>query len=136
MISLRPGAGRRHLVDQLCAQVWPGDYERYELVWGLILKAPIHRPFLDAFDAVPLVASARGFRSAYESSRSLSAAFDLVGKQLSPWIRDLGKITLYRTGPPQEFLTRYPRSGPLLTRRLNTDLVTGMWDDLLRVAAV
>lgn len=27
------------------------------------------------------------------------ALFDLVGKQLSPRIRDLGKITLYRTGP-------------------------------------
>lgn len=63
------------------------------------------------------------------------ALFDLVGKQLSPRIRDLGKITLYRTGPRQQFLDRYPRAGALLTRRLNTDLVTGMWDDLLRVAA-
>jgi len=61
--------------------------------------------------------------------------FDLVGKQLSPRIRDLGKITLYRTGPRSEFLDRYPRAGALLTRRLNTDLITGMWDDLLRVAA-
>ncbi|WSG06804.1 transposase [Micromonospora sp. NBC_01739] len=25
--------------------------------------------------------------------------------------------------------------GPLLTRRLNTELITGMWEDLLRVAA-
>lgn len=63
------------------------------------------------------------------------ALFDLVGKQLSPRIRDLGKITLYRTGPRQDFLTRYPRSGPLMTRRLNTDLITATWDDLLRVAA-
>jgi TnpA family transposase len=30
---------------------------------------------------------------------------------------------------------RYPRAGALLTRRLNTDLITSMWDDLLRVAA-
>ena len=29
------------------------------------------------------------------------ALFDLVGKQLSPRIRDLGKITLYRTGTAQ-----------------------------------
>ena len=64
------------------------------------------------------------------------ALFDLVGKQLSPRIRDLGKITLYRTGPTADFLDQYPRAGPLLTRRLNTDLITAMWDDLLRVAAV
>jgi TnpA family transposase len=63
------------------------------------------------------------------------ALFDLVGKQLSPRIRDLGKITLYRIGPKVDFEDRYPRVGPLLTRRLNTDLITGMWDDLLRVAA-
>lgn len=63
------------------------------------------------------------------------ALFDLVGRQLSPRIRDLGKITLYRTGPRAEFADRYPRCGPLLTRRLNTDLITSMWDDLLRVAA-
>jgi len=63
------------------------------------------------------------------------ALFDLVGKQLSPRIRDLGKITLYRTGPRTDFLDRYPRAGALLTRRLNLDLITTMWDDLLRVAA-
>jgi TnpA family transposase len=53
------------------------------------------------------------------------ALFDLVGKQLSPRIRDLGKITLYRTGPRQEFLARYPHAGPLLTRKLNTELTGG-----------
>jgi TnpA family transposase len=63
------------------------------------------------------------------------ALFDLVGKQLSPRIRDLGKITLYRTGPRADFLDRYPRAGALLTRRLNLELITDMWDDLLRVAA-
>jgi TnpA family transposase len=63
------------------------------------------------------------------------ALFDLVGKQLSPRIRDLGKITLYRIGPRADFLDRYPRAGALLTRRLNLDLITEMWDDLLRVAA-
>jgi TnpA family transposase len=63
------------------------------------------------------------------------ALFDLVGRQLSPRIRDLGKFTLYRTGPRAEFAERYPRCGPLLTRWLNTDLITSMWDDLLRVAA-
>jgi TnpA family transposase len=63
------------------------------------------------------------------------ALFDLVGKQLSPRIRDLGKITLYRTGRKADFVDRYPCSGPLLTRRLNTELITATWDDLLRVAA-
>ncbi len=63
------------------------------------------------------------------------ALFDLVDKQLSPRIRDLGKITLYRTGGKADFEDRYPWVGPLLTRRLNTELITGMWDDLLRVAA-
>ena len=63
------------------------------------------------------------------------ALFDLVGLQLSPRIRDLGKITLYRTGPRADFTGRYPASGHLLTRRLNEDLITGMWDDVLRVAA-
>jgi len=63
------------------------------------------------------------------------ALFDLVGSQLSPRIRDLGKITLYRTGPRAGFLARYPSAGPLLTRRLNSDLITATWDDLLRVAA-
>ena len=63
------------------------------------------------------------------------ALFDLVGKQLSPRIRDLGKITLYWTGPKADFLARYPRAGALLTHRLNLELVTSMCDDPLRVAA-
>ena len=63
------------------------------------------------------------------------ALFDLVGLQLSPRIRDLGKITLYRTGPRVDFASRYPSAGKLLSRRLNEELITGMWDDLLRVAA-
>ena len=63
------------------------------------------------------------------------ALFNLVGLQLSPRIRDLGKITLYRTGPRAGFTARYPSAGHLLTRRLNEDLITGMWDDLLRAAA-
>src|SRR6266480_2313904 len=35
------------------------------------------------------------------------ALFDLVGLQLSPRIRDLGKITLYRTGPRAVYAARY-----------------------------
>ena len=63
------------------------------------------------------------------------ALFDLVGKQLSPRIRDLGKITLYRTGPKAAFAQRYPHAGPLLTRRADIEMITAAWDDLLRVAA-
>ena len=63
------------------------------------------------------------------------ALFDLLGLQLSSRIRDLGKSTLYRTGPKAEFASRYPSAGQLLARRLNEELITGMWDDLLRVAA-
>jgi hypothetical protein len=67
--------------------------------------------------------------------RGCFALFDLVGKQLSPRIRDLGGITLYRTGQRADFTARYPRAGPPLTRRLNTELITTHWDDLLRIAA-
>jgi TnpA family transposase len=63
------------------------------------------------------------------------ALFDLVGKQFSPRIRDLGKITLYRTGPKAELTWLYPYAGPLLTRRANKALVSQHWDDLLRMAA-
>ncbi|MEU6010142.1 Tn3 family transposase [Streptomyces sp. NPDC047453] len=60
--------------------------------------------------------------------------FDLLGLQLSPRIRDLGKITLYRPGPRAETEKSFPHTGPLLTRRLNTDLIAEHWDDLLRLA--
>ena len=53
------------------------------------------------------------------------ALFDLVGRQLSPRIRHLGKITLYRTGPKADFVARYPRGiaphgvrGPVSCRRV------------------
>jgi hypothetical protein len=36
--------------------------------------------------------------------------------EISQWYQ----ITLYRTGPKADFEDRYPRVGPLLTRRLNT----------------
>jgi TnpA family transposase len=62
------------------------------------------------------------------------ALFDLVGLQLSPRIRDLGKITLYRTGRRADFVRAYPNAGPLLTRRLDSALIAEHWDDLLRLA--
>jgi TnpA family transposase len=62
------------------------------------------------------------------------ALFDLLGLQLSPRIRDLGKITLCRTGPKSEVESAFPLSGPLLTRRCNLDLIGAHWDDLLRLA--
>jgi TnpA family transposase len=60
--------------------------------------------------------------------------FDLVGKILSPRIRDLGKITMVRDGTPAETGRLYPHAGPLLSARWNEDLVTGCWGDLLRMA--
>jgi len=60
--------------------------------------------------------------------------FDLLGMQLSPRIRDLGRITLYRPGPRTEAEARFPHAGPLLTRRTNLDLIAEHYDDLLRLA--
>jgi hypothetical protein len=60
--------------------------------------------------------------------------FDLLGLQLSPRIRDLGKITLYRTRSRALVEAEYPHTGPLLTRKLNTDLIAEHYDDLLRLA--
>jgi TnpA family transposase len=48
--------------------------------------------------------------------------FDLLGLQLSPRIRDLGKITLYRTEPKWQVTSAFPLAGQLLTRRANLDL--------------
>nr|WP_260423281.1 transposase [Streptomyces spectabilis] len=62
------------------------------------------------------------------------ALFDLVGKQLSPRIRDLGKITLYRMGAKADYEEKFPTAGPLLTKKANLDLVADHWDDLLRLA--
>lgn len=59
--------------------------------------------------------------------------FDLLGMQLSPRIRDLGRITLYRAGPRSEAESRFPHTGPLLTRKLNLDLIAEHYDDLLRL---
>ncbi|MBG0568043.1 Tn3 family transposase [Actinoplanes sp. NEAU-A11] len=42
---------------------------------------------------------------------------------------------MYRTGPRARLPGPLPAGGALLTRRLNTELVTDMWDDLLGVAA-
>ncbi|MFC4899487.1 Tn3 family transposase [Streptosporangium amethystogenes subsp. fukuiense] len=62
------------------------------------------------------------------------ALFDLVGKLLSPRIRDLGKITLVRDDTPTETAKRYPHAGPLLGARWNEALVADCWPDLLRMA--
>ncbi|MGO4617188.1 Tn3 family transposase [Nocardia sp. 2YAB30] len=60
--------------------------------------------------------------------------FDLLGMQLSPRIRDLGRITLYRCESRADAQTRFEQVGPLLTRKLNLELIAGHWDDLLRLA--
>ncbi|MFI6180339.1 Tn3 family transposase [Nonomuraea sp. NPDC051191] len=60
--------------------------------------------------------------------------FDLLGLRLSPRIRDLGKVTLYRAGPKAQAISAFPLAGPLLTRRANLDLIAAHWDELLRLA--
>ncbi len=62
------------------------------------------------------------------------ALFDLVGKVLSPRVRDLGKITMIRDDTPAATATRYPHAGPLLSARWNENLVEACWPDLLRMA--
>jgi hypothetical protein len=60
--------------------------------------------------------------------------FDLLGMQLSPRIRDLGRITLYRPGLRGDAVSRFPHAGPLMTRTANLELIAKRWDDLLRAA--
>jgi len=59
--------------------------------------------------------------------------FDLVGKALTPRMRDLTKITLVRDATPTEIGKLYPHAGPLLTARWNEDLISDCWPDLLRM---
>lgn len=63
------------------------------------------------------------------------ALFDLCGRQLSPRIRDLGKITLYRASGRGNTHQMWPHAGPLLTRRINFELIAENWDEMLRLAA-
>jgi TnpA family transposase len=62
------------------------------------------------------------------------ALFDLVGKVLSPRVRDLGKITMIRDDTPAAIAALYPHAGPLLSARWNENLVEACWPDLLRMA--
>jgi TnpA family transposase len=62
------------------------------------------------------------------------ALFDLVGKVLTPRLRDLTRVTLVRDETPTEIARRYPHAGPLLGARWNEDLIAGCWPDLLRMA--
>jgi TnpA family transposase len=59
--------------------------------------------------------------------------FDLVGKALTPRMRDLTRITLVRDDTPTEIGKLYPHAGPLLAARWNEDLISDCWGDLLRM---
>ncbi|GAA5768103.1 Tn3 family transposase [Streptosporangium roseum] len=59
--------------------------------------------------------------------------FDLVGKSLTPRVRDLGKITMVRGDSPAATNALYPHAGPLPADRWNEDLVAGCWPDLPRM---
>ncbi|WP_431903757.1 Tn3 family transposase [Nonomuraea sp. bgisy101] len=62
------------------------------------------------------------------------ALFDLVGKALTPRMRDLTRVTLVRDDTPTEIGKLYPHAGPLLGARWNEALVAECWPDLLRMA--
>jgi TnpA family transposase len=49
--------------------------------------------------------------------------FDLLALQLSPRIRDLGKITLYRTGPKSQVESAFPLAGQAWCLSLVTNAV-------------
>ncbi|WP_431902034.1 Tn3 family transposase [Nonomuraea sp. bgisy101] len=59
--------------------------------------------------------------------------FDLVGKVLTPRMRDLGRITMLRVDTPAATNALYPHAGPLLADRWNEDLICECYPDLLRV---
>ena len=51
---------------------------------------------------------------------STSPSSTWSGKQLSPRIRDLGRLQLYRIGPAPTWRARYPHAGPLLGQPIQT----------------
>lgn len=59
--------------------------------------------------------------------------FDLVGKVLTPRMRDLGRITMLRVDTPAATSALYPHAGPLLADRWNEDLICQCYPDLLRL---
>ena len=59
--------------------------------------------------------------------------FDLVGKALTPRMRDLTKVTLVRDDTPTQIGKLYPHAGLLLAARWNEDLISDCWPDLLRM---
>lgn len=58
------------------------------------------------------------------------ALFDLLGLQFAPRIRDLGKQQLYRCDSERT----YRHIEPLLTGKIDQELILRHWDDLLRLA--
>ena len=62
------------------------------------------------------------------------ALFDLVGKALTPRMRDLTRVTLVRDDTPAQIRKAYPHAGPLLGARWNEALIGECWPDLLRMA--
>ncbi|MEO3795895.1 Tn3 family transposase [Nonomuraea sp. B10E15] len=59
--------------------------------------------------------------------------FDLVGKVLTPRMRDLGRITMLRVDTPAATNALYPHAGPLLADRWNENLIHECYSDLLRM---
>jgi TnpA family transposase len=63
------------------------------------------------------------------------AIFSLAGLQFSSGIHDIGRLQLYRLGAASSWRARYPRAGPLLGQPIQTQLIAGHWNDLLRLVA-
>lgn len=59
------------------------------------------------------------------------ALFDLLGIQFAPRLRDISDANLYCIDPTLSY--RYLQ--PIITRKLNLDLIHQHWDDMLRLAA-
>ena len=64
------------------------------------------------------------------------ALFDLVGMQLSPRVRDLGKIALYRMDPQRDVNRLWPVVGPLFTQKINLGLIEENWGDIAQLRSI
>ena len=87
---------------------------------------PWTRPFLGNATDPPLVEHATDIHGVTLSNFVVRFG----GKVLSPPIRDLDKITLFRDETPAEAVRRYPHAGLLLGARWNEDLIAGCRPDL------
>jgi TnpA family transposase len=70
-----------------------------------------------------------------EQTLATFAIFNLAGLQLSPRIRDIGRLQLYRLGAASGWRSQYPYAGPLMGQPIQNQLIADHWNDLLRLVA-